>query len=303
VSTASFILSLDCEGKWGVADRLGLDEQRSLSDARLRTAYDDILGLLDEFRVSATFAFVGAFTQSRSGFARIRGAVEELRSRASNYLGPALREIDASGDGWHGDRLVEAVASAGTPHEIALHGVTHVPWTSVGRSFVEAELDLLNALEGPIRGSKTFVFPRNMVAHTDVLETRGFDGFRTTRPRGSRLASLMSEFNLFERPEQVRPGNGIVQIPAGFFVNWRHGLRRIVPKSVTVARAAKLLDRAEAGGQVVHYWLHPENAASAPSTLLTLRSILGEVARRRDAGKCVVLTQLDYCRLAGAAQR
>ena len=49
-------------------------------------------------------------------------------------------------------------------------------------------------------------------------------------------------------------------------------------------------------GGIVHYWLHPENVATAPSTLGVLRSIVGIAARSRDAGYCEVLTQADYCR-------
>jgi hypothetical protein len=46
---------------------------------------------------------------------------------------------------------------------------------------------------------------------------------------------------------------------------------------------------------VVHYWLHPENIASAPATLGLLRMLLREVADAREAGRCEVMTQLDYC--------
>ena len=60
---ATFILSLDCEGKWGVADHLDAQTHRSLADARLRAAYRDILAALDRYDIAATFAFVGLFAQ------------------------------------------------------------------------------------------------------------------------------------------------------------------------------------------------------------------------------------------------
>lgn len=76
-----------------------------------------------------------------------------------------------------------------------------------------------------------------------------------------------------------------LSIPAGgFFVNWMSGGRRLVPPALSRLRARRLLERAARTGEVVHYWTHPENIASAPATLGVLRGILAEVAwpaRRR----------------------
>jgi peptidoglycan/xylan/chitin deacetylase (PgdA/CDA1 family) len=294
---ARFILSLDCEGKWGSADCLTDRHRRDLADDKLRDAYRAILKLLDECRVEATFAFAGAFSQSAGEFARIRPEIEALADKAPHHLRPALHDIDTTrGDGWHGAALVEAVGSARTPHEIALHGVTHVPWTEMDAAFVQAEMHLFDRLAGPVRDCRTFVYPRNKVAHADVLAARGFLGFRTARPHRSRLRSLLSELNLFDRPEPEQRREGIIAIPAGYFLNWRSGARRLVPSAITQLRAKRLLDRAAAANAIVHYWLHPENIATAPSTFRLLEALVREVAARRDAGHCQVLTQLGYCR-------
>ena len=294
-----FILSLDCEGKWGVADVLTARHRHDLSDERLRRAYQAILDTLEEFQIPATFAFVGIFAQSPASFAQISGSLNALSGGARAYVSPALREIE-SGDrsGWHGDHLVDAVVQSPTGHEIALHGVTHVPWTAMDGASAEAEMTIFEALEGPVRESRTFVYPRNLVGHPEVLAKHGFLGFRTARPIRSRTLSLLSEFNLFERPEEVDLGADIVHIPAGVFLNWRSGFRRLVPPEVTRLRAKKLLGAAASSDAIVHYWLHPENVASAPSTLELLRALAQEVARSRDAGDCEVLTQLGYCRWA-----
>ena len=293
---ARFILSFDCEGKWGVADHLTARHQHDLSDERLGEAYRSILRLLDEFEVPATFAFVGAFTQSARDFARLRPVFEAFRPNAVDYLGPALRDLDETmGLGWHGADLVDCVAQARASHEIALHGVTHVPWTDLDEAAAQAELAILSQLEGPIRQSRTFVYPRNLIAHVGLLMAHGIEGFRTARA-GSRLSSILSEFNLFEKPDRPAPPNGIVHIPAGFFLNWRHGARRLVPPELTRARARRLLEAAALDSGVVHFWLHPENIASAPSTLGVLNLLLREVSAAREAGRCDVTTQVGYCR-------
>jgi peptidoglycan/xylan/chitin deacetylase (PgdA/CDA1 family) len=294
---ATFILSFDCEGKWGVADHLTSRHRRDLTDERLHDAYRSIVDLLEEYRIEATFAFVGAFAQSPADFARLRPALEEFRATAPYYIGPALRDVDESGGaGWHGDQLVGLVTAACTTHEVALHGVTHVPWTSLDERDVAAELNMFDSLAGPVRASRTFVFPRNLVAHSEQLAKHGFAGFRTARPKRSRARSLLAEFNIFAAPDQSLPSGDIVAIPPGYFLNWRSGLRALVPPAVTGIRVSKLLRAASAGDGVVHYWLHPENIASAPSTLALLRMLLREVAEARETGDCQVMTQLGYCR-------
>jgi peptidoglycan/xylan/chitin deacetylase (PgdA/CDA1 family) len=301
---AQFILSLDCEGKWGCADALTRTVRRELSDENLQQAYASILELLDDFHIPATFAFAGAFSQSPAAFARIRPELERLAKAAPTYLRPALDDIaETGGDGWHGNQLIDQVTHARLHHEIALHGVTHVPWTSVDCSFAAAEMRLFKELEGPVSGARTFVYPRNLVAHRSVLAEHGFAGFRAARPTRSRLSSLLSEFNLLERPDAELRSDDIVTIPAGFFLNWRSGLRRAVPSFVSLTRAKRLLDVAAGTGGTVHYWFHPENIATAPATLGLFAAILREVATRGDSGTCEVLTQLDYCNRVGSRER
>jgi len=300
---ARFILSLDCEGKWGVADHLDAEHHRTLAEASLRHAYRSIIGLLDEFRIPATFAFVGLFGESSGSFRRLRPAIERLAARAPDYVGPALRDIDGgSGEGWHGDWAVDAVGAAASSHEIAMHGVTHVPWDRMDDDFVADEMSVYDALSGPVRNSRTMVYPRNRVAHAHLLPGFGIEGYRAApRPR-SRSSSLASEFNMLAKAEQDAPwtGSGPVPIPAGYFVNWQKGLRRLVPFAISERRFANILTDAETGGGIIHFWLHPENVASAPATLDLLRMMARHVAKSRDAGRCRVLTQASYCEEAKA---
>lgn len=303
--TARFILSLDCEGKWGVADHLGPDEQSSLTDNGLRRAYSAILRLLDEYDVSATFAFVGLFGESRAAFRRLRPEVERLAEKAPKHLRPALRDIDeGSREGWHGDWAVEEVAAARQHHEIALHGVTHLPWGDVDRALAMEELSLYRQLNSRVRHSQTFIYPRNQVAHIELLKRIAIQGYRLApRPR-SRVSSLASELNLLTPPEadpSAAASVGPLPIPAGYFVNWQHGPRRLVPQAVSRARLAMMLKRADRRGGVVHMWLHPENIATAEATLSLLRSLVGQVAKLRDSGRCEVLTQLGYVQRRRAA--
>jgi len=294
---ARFILSLDCEGKWGVADILTPFEHATLTRKRQAEAYGKILALLDEYEVPATFAFVGLFGESPRSLEALYPALDRLAERAPDYLGAALQDIrDGSREGWHGDWAVEAVQSAPAGHEVALHGITHVPWGSIDWQFARDELALLPRLQSPLREAETFIFPRNEVAHLELLADTGIKGYRLARTYQSRAASLASEFNLLAGPEVDNPPRGkLCAIPAGYFINWQHGARRLVPRSLSSFRARQMLLRADKSNRVVHYWLHPENIASAPATLANLRDIVEIAARMRDAGRCEILTQKSYC--------
>ena len=295
---ARVILSFDCEGKWGVADLLDSAVHRDLSDARLAAAYDVIVQLLDEFAMPATFAFVGAFAQPKARFREIEDGLREIAERAPNYLGPALFDLaHGSKQGWHGDWAVNAVEGAATKHEIALHGFSHVPWTNLDREIVQFEMALWRSTSGPVSDSLTFIYPRNAVSHTDLLAAAGFQGFRGARPSTTRLRSFASEFNVWASPDSDPMSHeSIIRIPAGRFLNWHHGLRRTIPRFVTLRRASHMLEIANRTNGIVHFWLHPENLATSPSTILLLKQLVCLIAKLRDAGTCKVLTQLDYCR-------
>ena len=282
--TARFILSLDCEGKWGMADRLTPRLDRALSEANLRAAYAALAALLAEYDIAATFCFVGCFVLPAYELRRL-----PLRAIAAElpYLVGAVEGIAAGAEGWTGDWALDAVAPR---HEIGLHGVTHVPWTSMTAAQARREMALV-----PLHPGITFAFPRNRVAHPHILEEFDILGYRAApRPR-SRLRSLAAEFDLGAQPDADEPMRTPQTIPAGHFVNWPSGPRRLVPLGLTRARARLMLERAADAFGVVHYWSHPENVATAPQTLAVLRAILQEVARLRDRGRLVVMTQSQYC--------
>ncbi len=290
--TARFILSLDCEGKWGAADHLTPADHAGLSDERLHQAYGDIIALLDEFDLPATFAFVGCFSLSAQALADLR---PDLKGA---YVAPALTDaFEGSRQGWTGDWALEAVRSAKAVHEIGLHGVTHTPWDQLDEDGARAELALLFRTRAPmLRNLTTWIYPRNAQAHEEVLDEFGIAGLREERPSGSRALRLLSEFNLWSLPDSDLEAGRPLRIPPGYFVNWRSGARRAVPISISVERARQMLATAARTDGVVHYWTHPENIATAPETLTVLRGVVEAAARARDAGACQVVTQDGYCR-------
>ena len=293
---ATFIFSFDCEGKWGVADALTPQTHRSLGDELLKNAYRQLLALVDQYRVRATFAFVGLFAEPAAEFAHLRDKLQDMARRSPDYLVPALGDLgNGSRQGWHGDWALDLVASRAAGHEIAFHGVTHIPWDRMDDALNRDECALFHALTSPVGRSRTMVFPRNNVARLDAVKALGILGYRAGLER-PRIANFIDEINLFPRLQSdAEITDGILAIPAGYFVNWQHGPRRLIPRAWSRMRAKLLIDRAARTGSVVHIWLHPENIAQEPDTLTRIDDILRLVREACDKGHGEVKTQAEYC--------
>lgn len=277
--TGIAILSFDCEGKWGVADHLTGAHARELCDARLRSAYQGIVSLLDAYSTPATFAFVGLFAQSPEALRAF--PLDEL-ARDLPYLRAAAEGVKSGDEGWSGAWAVDLI---GPGHELAFHGMTHVPWPELSTAQAQAELEF-----APPHMRQTLVFPRNKVAHLDVLQRCGCLGYRSARPAQARWASLASEFNVNPASEAAAAGETPLKIAAGIFINWRNGLRAAVSPAITRLRARRLLRHAAQNDGVAHFWIHPENIASRPSTMENLKAVVQEIAAARDAGRIRVET-------------
>jgi hypothetical protein len=291
------MFSFDCEGKWGVADALGSGAHRSLTDDKLKTAYRRLLELMDYYGIPATFAFVGLFAEPAPEFAHLSDVLDSMARRSPDFLAPALADLrDGSRQGWHGAWAVDLVASQPIAHELAFHGVTHVPWDRMDNGLIEVEIGLFRALTSPIRYSRTMVFPRNRTGHLDAVRSLGIHGYR----QGSKLSRAANYINEINPLPRVQFGGeilgGLVSIPAGYFVNWQHGLRQLIPREWSRQRAKLLMERAAVrSGSVVHFWLHPENIAQAPQTLGRIEDILSLARDARESGRAEVKTQLDFC--------
>lgn len=303
-SPPMFVMSLDCEGKWGMADGLQPYHHKLLTSERLAGAYRQLLDLLERHRVGATFAFVMAF---------VLGEAERrqfpLLDEASNPNDPWLRHYWDSlsagrSDGWHLPEALDMVRAAGG-HEIASHSFCHRPLgdRSLDPAGAAAELALASqAARLKQVELKTLVFPRNEVGNLPAVRAAGYRGYRQRlERRGGRIAALLEEFNTSRGPQPAKPAtDGLVPIPPGHFFNWRFGLRRLVPPAVTVQRWRGQLERCARDGGVVHLWLHPHNLITGPGTAAVLDRVLGEVARLRDRGQIEVLTQHEYCQRLAA---
>jgi peptidoglycan/xylan/chitin deacetylase (PgdA/CDA1 family) len=300
----TFIISLDCEGKWGMADHLEPHHQRLLTDRALADVYDRLVELFGRYEMAAIFAFVMAFLLNSEERQQFPALVDKQEAGNDDWLRHYWADIDAGGsEGWFQPRALEAVKADGR-HEIACHSFCHRPMDDRTLSAACARTELAAAAR--VAGLKqvelkTFIFPRNAVGNLPALAEAGYLGYREKleRPAGAlgRIARLTEEMHIrpaVQKPREVH--QGLVPIPPGYFFNWRFGARRYVPPAVTIARWTSLLNRSAQAGGVAHLWLHPHNLITAPATASTLEAVLAHASRLRDAGRLRVQTQVDYCR-------
>jgi peptidoglycan/xylan/chitin deacetylase (PgdA/CDA1 family) len=305
-TAGTFMLTFDCEGKWGLVDCLAPRHERIFTTANLEQTYRRVTSLLKTYDIDATFAFTTAYCLTAERFEMLRAEAPYTSAGAHEWMrrAAAAAERDA-GQGWFVPACFEMVREHGR-HEIGCHGFSHLPWRSsqATPADLDAELSLCRRVpDFNTKTVRTFVFPRNEIAHQELLATRGFDQYRDARVVTSRAANLASELNLMPRSERL----GDVQdapraIPAGYFLNWRQGLRQCIPAALTVRRWKNLLAGAGRQGGIVHAWTHPENFLDGEAMFPMLEEILRFVADEREAGRLAVATSSQLVARAVASR-
>ena len=301
---ATVILSLDCEGRWGAADRGVTPRDVPITDEGLDWTYRTLLQLLDRYAIPATFAVVGTFALGPEQSRELRGPLEESPAHR-RWLAAADRRMAAGGTtGWYLPDLVPRVAAFGM-HEVASHGACHLPLggADVDDAALTAEVAAVRRA-GELLGvrPRTFVFPRNVVAGTAALAATGVVGHRAAASDGpgspaARIRRLADEFAPRPRSEvhpTPREGESL-PIPAGIVMNWRSGARRVVPRRVSVARWQRLLADAVATGGGAHLWLHPHNLLTGARQVSLLEAQLAAAAALVRDGRARAVTQATYC--------
>ena len=298
MSEGSVTLSFDCEGKWGMAD-IYTPWDISLTRTNLLSTYEFILQTLEKYNISATFAFVGAFTETREEF--LDTSYPNLSSTSyANWLGPSKgRILDRSEEGWFLPEIFEMVLGQ-QKHEIASHGYTHIPFTSLAGSDVKLELDMIrNWSEKKNIDCSTFVFPRNMICHQEKLKDFGIFGYRD--PPISLLSSnapkylrtLAEEIWIFQKSEKLKNGDP-TRIPGGAFINWKSGFRRVIPTSISMLKYKSMIHNAMTRGEVAHFWLHPHNLITSPQTKYLFADLCAQIALCKESMPSIVKRQKDY---------
>ncbi len=277
----SLCISIDLELAWGVWDK----PSAATADYHKRCAehegaiVDRLLALFEKHEVCATWAIVGRLLE-RDG-----EAVKSTR------YGERI---------WYAPDIIEKIANARVAQEVGSHSHAHVYFEETAREAVRDDLLAAKAVHAQHGLDFTsFVFPRNQVAHLDVLREAGIQVFRSADQgwfidvksrfgkTAGRVANLMDKVMPIP-PTAVSPErqDGLTDLPGSMLLLARNGLRRMVHPRAAIMKARFGLDAARRTGHVFHLWFHPSNFYyETDQQFAVLDDILARADRMRRHGQ------------------
>ena len=299
-----FTLSIDFELIWGTLDLFGPERFRAACTLEREVIVDRLLDLLAEFEITATWCVVGHLFLDRC-----EGRHQEIVRPSHSWLHGDWFEHDPGSDLerdpiFYGRDLVEKILACRVPQEVGSHSFSHVIFGDPGCSRATAESEL-TACVGLARERglqlRSFVFPRNLVGHLEVLRAYGFDCYRGPEPHWyerwnlpgtvKRLAHLW-DVMVAAQPPVVLPeysSAGLWNIPGSMIYFPMHGMRRYIPLGQRITRARKGLEAAAQQNRIFHLWFHPTNLADETESMFAgLRAIFARVSELRSAGRLQV---------------
>ena len=298
---ARFILSFDCEGKWGMADDPAMASANPIGDDSLSKAYARIFEILDRYEIPATFALVGVFASEYEEYVESRDQLLESKPHSEWLKIPEQSFAAGVMDGWFYPKLVDNIRSKGM-HEIASHSYSHLPLhnSDVTKNSFFTELNFVKQWkEKNSVDLNTFIFPRNQIRYQEVLNDFDYFGYRQcdiqNAAYGSRLKTLQDECNILKKSDAHSTNMEPIAIPPGTFLNWRHGPRRVIPERLTLKRWSNVLRHAAATGGVAHLWLHPHTLVTAKGQDDLFECAISMVAAMNSTEQLVPVTQKQYC--------
>jgi glycosyltransferase involved in cell wall biosynthesis len=300
--SGKFIISFDCESKWGMADSLSSIHHEMFHASELERVYSELITLLEKYNMPATFGFVGALTMTSDVFL---DEWEELLKGSPDHrdwLENFFQDVDKNQlSGWFCPELLNIVRQSHIDHEICSHGFTHLAWSDASSDALSLETDgILKWYEQQNIHPTTFIFPRNLVGHQEYLKKISAKAYRDkplhyfSQGFLNRILSTIKEFNLFPRSQQPKLFNDLAVIPGGFFLNWRRGLRRFIPIWFSVKRFENLLNHAIKTDGTINLWSHPHNFLTGHNQIQLFEKCLKVVSKKIELGEISVMTQSSY---------
>lgn len=298
MNKGSVTFSFDCEGKWGMLDH-PKKWNSQLTKNKLLKAYEFILKTLHLNNISATFAFVGAFTETREDFLNESLPMLTSKNHVSWLEHSKNKIINKAEEGWFMPELLEMVRENNT-HEIATHSYTHIPFDTVDAAAALIELSLVKRwAEKKKINCKTIVYPRNIIKHKNLLKDFGIFGYRD-KPEDilpikfhKIFKTLIEEIWILKKAQQIEKVDNF-KIPGGVFINWQYGFRSLIPTSVSFLKYKSMINDAKLRKRVAHFWIHPHNFITSPSTKNLFIKLCEEISKQVNKQTIVVKKQNDY---------
>jgi len=315
-----FMLTFDVELIWGTYHAMGAESPcLDLDFGEVRTVVDDILDILDQYKIPATWAFVGHLLLDSCDRAGGLSHPDVVRPRYTWFPGDWFRfdpcTCESESPGWYAPDLFQSVISRPVRHEIAAHSFSHIIFDDPGCTAEAAASDLRKNVETAKAAGiemTSFVFPQRKVRYEALLPANGLKIFRGLDERWyykyNRVPSLlrkvlhMADQFLGITPPVVLPvrrGEDLWEIPGSLPLLPPIGFRKYLPMSVRVFKARRGVEQAVARRRIYHFWTHPWNFLYQRGPMIkALSEICSHVAGRRDRGDLDVMNMGAVYRIA-----
>lgn len=310
-SSGAFVVSLDTELVWGMFDTGAVAPERY---AGTRNIIRSLLDLFDEHRIPATWALVTHLltdcrTSESDGQSHSDSCEQYSRNTALPCQQPLTSEL------WHEPRILNWIEDAEADHDVGSHTHTHLVFNEATREGARSDIEQ-SVATASCHGidMASFVYPRNAIAHRDILSDVGFEVYRGIDSRwyersqmpapvvkGARFADEATQWT----PPTVLPRteSGLVEVPGSQIFRPVHAGWQYTPKESQRSRAIAGLDRAARTGQIFHLWFHPFNFARDPERLLTeFEAVLAHAESLVRQGRLDILTMRDVAKLYRAGR-
>lgn len=302
---ATFVISIDLEMSWGSVHHGRPHRTTPYEDER--DIVSTVLRLMEKHGISATWAIVGHLFLSSC--APVEGRKHpEIRRPKYRWHTADWYDLDPSSSvaedpTWYGPDLIEMIESCGVQQEIGSHSFGHI---IAGDPDCDSE-----AFESDLRACKeladeagitlaSFVYPRNSIAHLDVLERLGFTAFRgAPRAAGTghgtgrrRLDSLARALiPRLHRPEHPQWLGNLVDVPQTYLFDPDSETARRMGTGLWSLLVRRQLEGAIQTGSLFHLWFHTHNlSANRSRSFRALDDLFGAARKAMDAGRLENLT-------------
>ena len=281
LETGAFCISIDLELAWGYWDQMGSETLRECQLLE-RPITKRLIQLFDRYDIPATWAIVGHLLKLPAN--------EKLPSKAA----------------WYAPDIIDQISKMQVPQEIGSHSFGHIYYQDADAEIVSADLAAAKKIHEKYNLEFTsFVFPRDLVGHTDLLKQYGILVYRSIDMgwhSGTRRisSSIYRILNLLDKLIPIPPTvilpvlhkNGIVELPCSMLLIGRNGLRRLIHPKMLEVKAKFGLKAAVSKKALFHLRFHPSNFYyETESQFKILENILVYACQLRNEGVIKICTR------------
>lgn len=301
-----FILSFDCEGKWGGAQTIN-KRYNGINNKNLLDAYGKILKSLDYYDFPASFAFVASLILPKEVTLDTLLSPQEkggdMLYGNSSWIERPVNDLKKGRlDGWLCPELLDMVLNFKMEHHVCSHGGCHIPYSeALTRSTsIEKDIKLIRYFfEMPSRIDKNiFIYPRNIIGFKEQLNSIGITSYRDidteekkqgVRGKAVRYFNEILNFDCFP-DKKLNSSEGMYRLTPGKFINPHISARALISRKFTINRVKAMINKSLKYNKNVHFYTHPHNFISDLGFHVFFDDFLHVICEYRDSGDIDIIT-------------